>query len=317
MAVKPGSGEARPPLKLIATTVTHAARIGEPHGAVYLVDLTAQSVFKVFELDDQDIDWSGDDGGRGLRGIAIDGATLYLAAGDRLLAFSAGMEAVGCWQNPYLVDCRELSIYRRNLFLISAGNDSVLAFDLDDKRFQWGMKIQHEQFRFRPLTFDPAGEDGPLTLNKLQLRSVHAAEGGLYAAGLNTGGLLHFNGTEIRMSVELPPGAQDPRLFRNGVLFNDSAEGVLRYTGRHDDSEDRAMHVPFFAASDHAAHDSDAERRLRRGYARGLNVLNERLVAGGNTPAGLTLYDLQENRRLFSVNFTRDVRVAVNSIAPW
>ena len=44
----------------------------------------------------------------------------------------------------------------------------------------------------------------------------------MYLAGLKTGGMLIFNGREVRMSVELPPGTHNARPFRDGVLFNDT-----------------------------------------------------------------------------------------------
>ena len=62
----------------------------------------------------------------------------------------------------------------------------------------------------------------------------------------HSGGLLHFNGEKIHMLAELPRGAQDAQIFRNGVVFNDSHAGVLRYAGDDDGSEDRALEVPFF-----------------------------------------------------------------------
>ena len=60
----------------------------------------------------------------------------------------------------------------------------------------------------------------------------------MYIAGRNTGGLLQFSGERIQMAVELPPGTHNARPFRDGVLFNDTEAGTLRYSGR-DDREDR------------------------------------------------------------------------------
>ena len=68
-------------------------------------------------------------------------------------------------------------------------------------------------------------------LNKLHLNNVHCAQGGMYIAGLRTGGMLFFNGREVRMSVELPPGTHNAQPFRDGVLFNDTEADVLRYPG--------------------------------------------------------------------------------------
>ncbi|MDH3925266.1 MAG: hypothetical protein OET41_11735 [Xanthomonadales bacterium] len=167
------------------------------------------------------------------------------------------------------------------------------------------------------MAFDPTGQEGPVAVNKLQLRSVRCSEGGLYISGMKTGGLLHFNGSKIQMLAEAPKGSQDAQVFRNGLLLNDSRAGVLRYSGDDDGTEDRALEVPYFEASDHQRHDPDELRMLKRGYARGLCVLSGTLVAGGSTPAGISLYNLKENRKLLTVRFTKNQREAINDIILW
>jgi len=301
--------------KLIATTVVHGAKPGESHGGAFLIDLEKQAVFQTIDQVAEDIEWFGDEGGRGLRGIAFDGDTIFIATSSRLMAYSRDFEFIESWQNPSLVNCHGISVFQRKLYLASSGNDCILAFDLDEKKFDWAMQVKSEHFHYKALTFDPGIPEGPLFINKLHLNSVHCQADGMHFAGLNTDGILHFNGKDINMSVELPAGALDAQLFRNGVLFNDSQAGVLRYTGDDEGQEDRAMPVPFFTESDHSPHDSYAIRMLKRGYARGLCVLSDTMVAGGSTPAGVSVYDLKENQRLMTVTFTRDVRMAVNSIA--
>ncbi len=85
-------------------------------------------------------------------------------------------------------------------------------------------------------------------LNKLHLNNVHCTKGGMYLTGLKTGGMLLFNGREVQMAVELPPGTHNARPFRDGVLFNDTEANALRYAGRGDGREDRAMRVPTYPA---------------------------------------------------------------------
>ena len=40
----------------------------------------------------------------------------------------------------------------------------------------------------------------------------------MYLSGLRTGGLVHFNGTTLAKSAELPAGTHNAQPFRNGVL---------------------------------------------------------------------------------------------------
>jgi hypothetical protein len=138
----------------------------------------------------------------------------------------------------------------------------------------------------------------------------------MYISGLKTGGMLLFNGREVQMAVELPPGARDSRPFRDGVLFNDAAAGLLRYAGR-DSREDRAFRVPEHPPE--ALLHSDAVQRgiARPGFAHGLAVLSDALVAAGSSPSTVSVYDLAGNQRLLSVNLTMDVRSAIHGLAVW
>jgi hypothetical protein len=129
--------------------------------------------------------------------------------------------------------------------------------------------------------------------------------------------MLHFNGKTILMSVELPPGTHNAQPFRDGVLFNDSAANALRYCGRSSDAEDRAMAVPQYDAQDLVEVDTDTSGIARAGFARGLCVLSNGIVAGGSSPSTITVYDLANNDRLLSVNLTMDIRNAIHGLALW
>jgi hypothetical protein len=152
------------------------------------------------------------------------------------------------------------------------------------------------------VAFDPQSDDGPLLLNKLHLNNVHCNEHGIYITGLRSNGMLHFNGEAVNMAVQLPVGSRDARPFRDGVIFNDSNSAALRYTGRGEGEEDRAMALP----------DDGAAR-----FARGLCVLSDAIVAGGSAPATIAIYDLAKNEMLGSVNISSNRHNAIHSIAQW
>jgi hypothetical protein len=179
------------------------------------------------------------------------------------------------------------------------------------------LHVVTERFRFQGRRFDPRKDEGPLMLNKLHLNNVHCTRGGMYLAGMRTGGLLLFNGRAIQMAVELPPGTHNARPFRDGVLFNDTEANVLRYAGRGDGREDRAMKVPSYPPESLLNNDMDVSGLARQGFARGLAVLSDSLVAGGSSPSTVTLYDLASNQLVMSVNLTMDVRNAIHGLEIW
>lgn len=304
-------------MKLVTTSVIRGSDQGESHGGVYLIDLAGKTVTQTIDWNKADIDWQGRGWDRGLRGIAFDRETVFIAASDELFAYTPDFRPLASWRNRYLRHCHEIAVYERTLYLTSTGFDSILGFDLDSRRFHWAMHLATGNFRFHGSAFDPMTDDGPLMLNKLHLNNVFCNEHGMYIGGLRTGGMLHFNGKSVNMSAELPPGSHNARPFRDGVLFNDSEADVLRYAGRGEGMEDRAMRVPKYAASTLTHAGADSSGIARQGFARGLCVLSDRIVAGGSSPSTVTVYDLAGNAQLLSVNLTMDVRNAIHGLEVW
>jgi hypothetical protein len=304
-------------MQLVTTSVVRGSHQGESHGGVYLIDLDRHFVTQAIDWNKADIDWQGRGWDRGLRGIACDGEAVYIAASDELFAYTPDFERIGSWRNRYLKHCHEIAVWQRTLYLSSTGFDTVLGFHLDEQRFYWAMHVAAANFRFRGAQFDPEGEDGPLMLNKLHINNVFCNEHGMYIGGLRTGGMLHFNGKAIHMAAELPPGSHNARPFRDGVLFNDSEADALRYAGRGEGDEDRALPVPKYPLEKLTHRSMDDSRLARQGFARGLCALSESIVAGGSSPSTITLYDLPANKKLLSVNLTMDVRNAIHGLEVW
>ena len=304
-------------MKLLTTSVVRGSHQGESHGGVYLIDLDRQDIRQVVDWNNANIDWQGRGWDRGLRGIAFDGEVVYIAASDELFAYTPDFRLLGSWRNTYLKHCHEIAVWQRTLFVVSTGFDSILGFDLDSKEFTWAMHVETQQFRFRGRIYDPRkDDDGPLMLNKLHINNVHPTQGGMYLAGTKTGGMLLYNGSEIRMAVELPPGTHNAQPFRDGVLFNDTEADVLRYSGR-DGREDRALSVPRYPDDQLQHRGIDQSSIARQGFARGLAVLSDTVVAGGSSPSTISVYDLAKNERVLSVNLTMDVRNAIHGLEVW
>jgi hypothetical protein len=239
-----------------------------------------------------------------------------VASSRELLAFSKNFQLRQSWRHPYLKHAQDLCIWQRTLFVVSAGCDCVLSFDLDQGKFLWAMHISRKEFQFIPRMIDPDDSEGPLMLDQLHLTSVYCDANGMYISGTNTGGMLHFNGRKLNMSAELPAGTHNARPFRAGVLFNDSEAGVLRYAGRKDLSEDRAMTIPSSPVQQQAGDSNTGGERPPAG-GRGLCVLSNSVIAGGSTPATVTVYDLAGNRQLTSVTLTSDTKHSIHSVAVW
>jgi hypothetical protein len=303
-------------VKLITTSVVRGSEQGESHGGVYIIDVEKQDVRQVMDWNTTDIDWQGRGWDRGLRGIAIDGETVYIVASDELFAYTPDFKLIGSWRNPYLKHAHEISIYERSLYISSTGYDSILAFELDEKRFFLGLHIDLDRFSFKGSIYDPMGDEGPLLLNKLHLNNVHANENGMYISGMKSGGLLHFNGEAVNMSITLPEGTHNARPYRDGVLFNDSKADAVRYASRSGE-EDRALKVPKYDPADIENKGIEDARIARQGFGRGLCQINDRIVAAGSSPSTVSLHDLQDSKTLLSVNLSMDIRNAIHGLEVW
>lgn len=303
-------------VKLITTSVVRGSQQGESHGGVYVIDIDNQEVRQFIDWNTAEIDWQGRGWDRGLRGIAIDGETVYIVASDELFAYTPDFKHIGSWRNPYLKHAHELCIYERVLYITSTGFDSILGFELDEKKFFWALHIDVDRFNFAGSIFNPASDDGPLLLNKLHLNNVHANEHGMYISGMKSGGMLHFNGEAVYMAATLPAGTHNAQPWRDGVLFNDTNADALRYSSRSGE-EDRALKVPTYDPADIDTKRVGDSGVARQGFARGLCLVNDRVVAGGSSPSTVSLYDLQESKTLVSVNLSLDIRNAIHGLAIW
>lgn len=302
--------------KLIAASVVRGSQRGESHGGVYLIDLINQEVTQTIDWNRVDIDWQGRGWDRGLRGIAFDAGTVYLAASDELFAYTPDFERIGSWKTPYLKHCHEIYVYEREIFLTSTGCDSILAFDLDKREFHWGLHIKTTGFSFDGTVFDPRADKGPLMLNKMHINNVFCDSDGMYISGAKTGGMLHFNGHMVYMSVALPEGIHNARPFRNGVLFNDTQSDAIRYCSRSGE-EDRVFSTPKFNAEELLNKEMDVSRIARQGFGRGLCCLSDSLIVGGSSPSTIAIHDLEQNLTALTINLSMDIRNTIHGLEVW
>jgi hypothetical protein len=307
---------------LIATSVVRGAEQGDSHGGIYLVDFAAQEVTQVVDWNTTEIDFQGRGWDRGLRGIAFYGDEVYVAASDELFVYDRAFRIQRSHRNPYLKHCHEIFRLDNRLYLTSTGHDSVLAFDLDRQVFTWALHLALDGDEARGMAYDPQGVNGPggaagpAAQNLLHLNNVHADQRGLFVSGMRTWGLLHVGtGNVVRKAVDMPEGIHNARPFRDGVLFNDTAADVVRYVGR--DGTHRALPVPKYAANELERTEFGDGRLARQGFARGLCVIDERLIAGGSSPSTIALYDLESGGEIGHVNFSMDIRNAIHGLEVW
>ena len=302
--------------KLVATSVVRGSQQGESHGGIFTVDFEKQEVVQHVDWNKSGIDFEGHGADRGLRGIAFSGDDMYVAASDELFRYDNGFNIQSSHKNRYLKHCHEICRFEQTIFLTSTGFDSLLVFDLDKKEFVWGYHLLRQYDRWAGHTFDPRSDMGPRPVNDYHVNMVHVDSTGIYLSGLHTNALLHLNSKmEVSEVSNLPAAAHNARPYRDGLLFNDTASNCVRYVGR--DGRNQAFKIITYDEADIEFAGVDDSKVARQGFGRGLCPVGDRFVAGGSSPSTISLYDLESNQIVGSVNLTMDIRNAIHGLEPW
>ena len=213
-----------------------------------------------------------------------------------------------------LKHCHEICVHERHLFLTSTGFDSVLAFDLEQEKFSWGLYVKTDGVRFNPVRFDPNGDDGPLMLNKLHLNSIFCDDGGMYISGMRTNALLNYSGKAIGVLATLPDGVHNARPFKNGVLFNDTQSNVVRFITSE---TQQAFPVPRYSPEKLTHKNLDDTRIARQGFGRGLCIVSDTEIATGSSPSTISIHNLTEEKTTKVINLSLDIRNAIHGLEVW
>jgi len=302
--------------KFIATSVVRGSQQGESHGGVYTVDFETQACQQHVDWNTGEIDFEGRGADRGLRGIELDGDDIYIAASDELFCYDRNFRIKRSFRNSYLRHCHEICRKDRTLFLTSTGFDSLLAFDLDTNDYIWGMQVQRLEGKWVGVRFDPRTRTGPHPMNSLHINMVHVNENGIFLSGLKTSALLHVDSQfEISEVCNLPQGTHNAQPYRDAVILNDTASDHVRYVGR--DGVNKAFKIVTYPEEDIEFAGVDDSKIARQGFGRGLCPVGDRFLAGGSSPSTISLYDLETEQTVATVNLTMDVRNAIHGLKVW
>ena len=120
---------------------------------------------------------------------------------------------------------------------------------------------------------------------------------------------------EVSEVCSLPSGAHNARPYRNGILFNDTESGCVRCVGR--DGKNHAFEIATYDEERIEFTGVDDSNVARQGFGRGLCAVGDRFVAGGSSPSTVSLYDLESNQKVGSVNLSMDIRNAIHGLEVW
>jgi hypothetical protein len=302
--------------KLIATSVVRGSQQGESHGGIFTVDFENRTGAQHVDWNTSDIDFEGRGADRGLRGIAFDDDDIYIAASDELYCYDSEFVIQESFRNRYLKHCHEICVMGDHLFLTSTGFDSLLAFNLESRQYEWGFRLQRQYGNWGGYTFDPLTRTGPAAVNDFHINMVHVDQTGIYLSGLRTGALLFINSQwQVSEVCSLPLGSHNAQPWRDGIVFNDTASDCVRYVPRK--GREQAFGIVRYPESQIRFAGIDDSKIARQAFGRGLCTIGNRFVAAGSSPSTISLYDLESNLKVGSVNLSMDIRNAIHGLEAW
>jgi len=301
---------------LIATSVVRGSQQGESHGGIYLIDFENQIANIMVDWDDSGIDFTGRGWDRGLRGIEFSGGEIFVAASDELFVYDQDFNIKRSYKNDFLKHAHEMNKFENLLFVTSTGYDSLLVFDLNRDEFTRGIHLRKGTNGWKSQLFDPLSKDGPEMANNLHLNNVRCSKKGLFVSGLRTGALIYMDSDlNAKEYCSLPEGTHNARPFKQGVIFNDTKSDCVRAVSR--DGNETNFKVPAYDETELTHTNLDDSRIARQGFARGLCLVDQKLIAVGSSPSTINLFNLEEKKKVASVNLSMDIRNAIHGLEVW
>jgi len=321
--------------RIITTSVIRSARQGESHGGVYLVDLDSGDIEQVIDWNDRSINWEGRGGDRGLRGIAFHQSKIHLAASDEIFVYDRRFKLLESFTNRYLKRCHEINIANDILYLTSTDLNSVLEFDLRRQLFIRGYTITRAQpdrgnligrisaavsrrAKFRVIQFDPNSENGPAATpnsSDLHVNNVSRNDDSIMISGTRIEALLALKEEILQEYAPLPRGTHNASVYRDGVIYNDTASDRLVIADRNNRVQQTFI-MPKYDPAELSHRDVPGDH-ARQGFARGLCFYGKDIVVGGSSPSTVSAYSLATGERLKQVNISKDIRNCIHGLELW
>ena len=264
-------------MKIIFTTVVRAAKLGQVHGGLFVVDYPSKQLLFESTCDE---DFSGDNergGERGLRGIAVAGDNIYVAGSSsiKILDVETFKSVATSHDKEALNSVHEICYHNDHLWVTSTGIDCVIKLDkylnIVDA---WNIVgIQHEVYhtivdKIKTSSFNEL-ED------KLHINSISAHNNRVVFSGCLTP-LYDFDTLEEIKDLRLGGFTHNFEEFHDMTISNKTSSKHLEIITPYD----RVFYpVPLFQGETEEVSDEIAQPNWHRGMAR-----HENLVFIGSSP---------------------------------
>jgi hypothetical protein len=292
--------------KVIASCSIRASKHGDSHGGLFVLDFNTEKFDAVLDWSAK-IDLDGRGAERGLRGIAIYGEHIIVAASSNILFLDKNYNIVRNESNPCLKYCHEICVHNDTLYMLSTAYDVVLCYDLKQHKFVKGLQINKPGIR----VFDPNTEQLKMR-DQMHLNSISSFNNCIYVAGTNTNKLLALGRNQTVTYAKMPNGTHNAQPFGPHVLMNNTSKSTIEVR----DVKGKLVYGNnvLKLGKDEIVNSSIGDKIARQPFARGI-AYNDKYIVGGSSPAMLTLYHRHNLAKIKDVIMHNDIRYTIHGIA--
>jgi len=311
--------------KAIVSSVIRASQKGDEHGHIFIADLDSEEFECVFSLADQDINWAGRGGERGIRGIQVYDDYIFAATNDEVLVFDKDFDIRATYSCPWLGGMHEIAIDAKEgiLYLTSTSYNAIVSFIIREGKF---LNAYHFSKNLDSVSVhDPNTKPGWITRLKIKkgwavshINNVQVdITGKVKVSGYYSDRFVSISNPQDEV-VKIPRGTHNPQvIYDKGqpmVIYNHSEKDRL-VVGKTSGEVIRDAKTPVLPLG-HFVDIPKNEKIARHPWCRGLAVNNE-LVVAGSTPAMINVYERDTLRFVKSITMSQDIRHAIHGLTFW
>jgi|TARA_R110000765_G_scaffold64510_2_gene125336 hypothetical protein len=310
-------------MKVICTTVVRAAKQGDIHGGLYLIDTDSEKVLHHAPYEKDFINDNERGGERGLRGIAVLDDRIIVADSAGFIELDKNLDIKRTFQDSnYFKSIHEIVFHEGYIWATSTAYDAVVKLDLDFNIQGFWEILGENVDNHKKLTGKKQITPETKTENdNYHINSLFVAGGNLRVSGLLTP-LYNFDDmTEVcpvptvSMIDDKPGGNQNSFVhnfyeYENVFLANLTSynaigffdKGFVGYGWYNNVSIPRAKNVRY-----------QVDEVAKNNWNRGLAKLGNKLVIG-SSPARILIYDMQSRKFEKEIVLEKDIRHAIHGL---
>lgn len=288
-------------MKIICSSVIRSS-LNNDHGAVYILNLDNNKYIQKLKTNKK-INFEGRGGERGFRGIKLYKENILIVSHNEIYIFDKNLNQIEILTAPeFSSSIHEISIHKDILYVTSTGYDSILLFDLIQKRFIKGYRINHF---FKLKEFDYTSKYKPDLSDKMHINNVFVNDCGVFFSGTQFENIIKYLNGVSEVYGKTVYGTHNCQPYGKDIICNNTLNDKISVFTRNGKEKDvYLLHkVKKYKLENYNVGDKIAKQP----FARGLLITDGEII-GGSSPGMISVYDkkthVEKNRVLLSNDIT-------------